>query len=48
MPSMMLATAIRIAQGIGLHMNSEDPNISAVEKEQRRRVFWIAYIFDRE
>ncbi|KAK7700906.1 hypothetical protein SLS57_011953 [Botryosphaeria dothidea] len=48
MPSMMLATAIRIAHGIGLHVNSDDPNMSAIEKEQRRRVFWIAYIFDRE
>ncbi|OMP82592.1 putative transcriptional regulatory protein [Diplodia seriata] len=50
MPSMMLATAIRVAQGIGLHINCDDndPRTSEIDKEQRRRVFWIAYIFDRE
>ncbi|KAL1640859.1 hypothetical protein SLS58_006474 [Diplodia intermedia] len=48
MPSMMLATAIRVAQGIGLHINCDDPRTSETDKEQRRRVFWIAYIFDRE
>ncbi|KKY25962.1 putative fungal specific transcription [Diplodia seriata] len=50
MPSMMLATAIRVAQGIGLHINcaDDDPRTSEIDKEQRRRVFWIAYIFDRD
>ncbi|OJD35424.1 fungal specific transcription factor domain protein [Diplodia corticola] len=48
MPSMMLATAIRVAQGIGLHVDCNDPRMSEMDKEQRRRVFWISYIFDRE
>lgn len=48
MPSMVLATAVRVAHGIGLHVNCEDPNVSVAEKEQRRRVFWATYILDRE
>lgn len=48
MPSMLIATAIRISQGIGLHINCTDPTINDIEKEQRLRVFWIAYIFDCE
>lgn len=45
---MMLSTAIRVGQGIGLHINPDDPKLSETEKEQRRRVFWIACIFDKE
>ncbi|KAF4542472.1 uncharacterized protein LTHEOB_7664 [Lasiodiplodia theobromae] len=48
MASMMLSTAIRVAQGNGLHINPDDPKLSETEKEQRRRVFWIACIFDKE
>lgn len=33
--------------GIGLHRNQKNLNLSAVEREHRRRVWWTVYCFER-
>ncbi|KAK7726294.1 hypothetical protein SLS57_003380 [Botryosphaeria dothidea] len=40
--------AFRILHSFGLHKAKQDQSISLVEMEQRRRIFWIAYAFDKE
>ncbi|KAI0551706.1 hypothetical protein F4679DRAFT_572044 [Xylaria curta] len=42
----LIATAIRLAQKLGLHRKSSDLHDSSL-RLQRERVFWIAYILDR-
>ncbi|KAI1749001.1 hypothetical protein F4782DRAFT_515349 [Xylaria castorea] len=42
----LIATAIRLAQKLGLHRKNPDQHDSALCM-QRERVFWIAYIVDR-
>lgn len=44
----LLAAAVRLAHSIGLHKRGSDFNLNDVETEQRKRVFWIAYIMDKE
>ena len=44
----LLAAALRLAHSIGLHKRGSDFNLNDVETEQRKRVFWIAYIMDKE
>lgn len=46
--STLVAAAIRLAQGMGLHRNSEDPSFTEMQHEQRRRVFWIAFFLDKD
>ena len=43
-----IAAAIRLAHSIGLHKKGAGFNLNASEAEQRKRVFWIAYMLDRE
>lgn len=40
--------AIRLAQGLGLHKRGHSFNLNEVETEQRKRVFWILYMMDKE
>ena len=48
-PSFLLvAAAIRLAHSIGLHKRGSGFNLSAAEVEQRKRVFWIAYLVDKD
>lgn len=48
-PSFLLvAAAIRLAHSIGLHKRGSAFNLNPVEVEQRKRVFWIAYMLDKE
>src|SRR5436190_17636644 len=48
-PSFFLtAAAIRLAHSIGLHKRGSGFNLNASESEQRKRVFWIAYMLDRD
>ena len=48
-PSFLLvAAAIRLAHSIGLHKRGSGFNLNPVEVEQRKRVFWIAYMLDKE
>jgi hypothetical protein len=43
-----VATAMRLAHSIGLHKKGANFSLNAAEVEQRRRVFWIAYMLDKE
>ncbi|KAE8378934.1 fungal-specific transcription factor domain-containing protein [Aspergillus bertholletiae] len=42
-----LIAAIRSCQRMGLHRDVPRPHLSQAEKEQRKRIFWIAYILDQ-
>ena len=46
--SLLTAAALRLAHRMGLHRQCQNPNISAVEIEERKRVFWIAYSLDKD
>ncbi|KAK6213708.1 fungal specific transcription factor [Colletotrichum tabaci] len=46
--SIMIATALRLAQTLKLHTNAHDGGFEPDEVLQRTRVFWIAYILDRD
>ncbi|CAO3663486.1 unnamed protein product [Rhizopus stolonifer] len=39
--------AIRMSQNLGLNRNCDDWNITAVEKEERKRVFYCCFVLDR-
>ena len=43
-----VAAAIRLSHSIGLHKRGSGFNLNPPETEQRKRVFWIAYMLDRE
>lgn len=43
-----VAAAIRLSHSIGLHKRGSDFKLNEVENEQRKRVFWIAYMLDKE
>lgn len=44
----LVAAAIRLSHSIGLHKKGSGFNLNDVDKEQRKRVFWIAYMMDKE
>ena len=44
----LVAAAIRLAHSIGLHKRGSGFNLNSVENEQRKRVFWIAYLLDKD
>ena len=44
----LVAAAVRLAHSIGLHKRGSGFNLNPVEVEQRKRVFWIAYMLDKE
>ncbi|KAF2728004.1 hypothetical protein EJ04DRAFT_120312 [Polyplosphaeria fusca] len=43
-----VAAAIRLSHSIGLHKKGSGFKLNASEAEQRKRVFWIAYMLDRD
>jgi len=43
-----VATAMRLAHSIGLHKKGANFSLNSAEVEQRRRVFWIAYMLDKD
>ncbi|OGM40483.1 Zn(II)2Cys6 transcription factor [Aspergillus bombycis] len=45
--SPIITAAIRSCQRMGLHRDVPRPHLSQAEQEQRKRVFWIAYILDQ-
>ncbi|KAI0119914.1 N-terminal binuclear Zn cluster-containing protein [Nemania sp. FL0031] len=48
-PSFLLvAAAIRSSHSIGLHKRGTGFNLNPIEIEQRKRVFWIAYMLDKD
>ena len=46
--SLLIAGAMKLAHRMGLHRQCRNPNISAAEIEDRKRVFWIAYSLDKD
>ncbi|AEO62773.1 uncharacterized protein THITE_57956 [Thermothielavioides terrestris NRRL 8126] len=46
--SLLIATAIRLSHSIGLHKRGTGFNLNPIEIEQRKRVFWIAYMLDKD
>ncbi|KAJ6021778.1 hypothetical protein N7540_007282 [Penicillium herquei] len=42
-----MTAAMRSCQRMGLHRNINRPDLSHIQQEQRRRVFWIAFIIDQ-
>ncbi|KAJ5919795.1 hypothetical protein N7454_009630 [Penicillium verhagenii] len=42
-----MTAAMRSCQRMGLHRNIERPDLSPVQQEQRRRVFWVAFTVDQ-
>lgn len=44
---MLIATAIRIAQGIGLHRVESLVGMTEEEKRKRRKIWWYCYLADR-
>ena len=43
----VIGLAIRVAQGIGLHLNPSNWGISVIEKEMRKRIWWGCFVTDR-
>ncbi|KAL4804782.1 fungal-specific transcription factor domain-containing protein [Aspergillus unguis] len=43
----IITAAIRTSHRMGLHREVPRPHISQVEQQQRRNVFWIAYVLDQ-
>ncbi|KAL8671502.1 MAG: hypothetical protein Q9168_003994 [Polycauliona sp. 1 TL-2023] len=44
----LVAAAIRLANSIGLHKRGSSFNLNPAEIEQRKRVFWIGYLLDKD
>ncbi|KAL2417669.1 ABC-transporter-regulating transcription factor [Exophiala dermatitidis] len=44
----LIAAAIRCSHAIGLHKRGSAFNLNPIEVEQRKRVFWIAYLLDKD
>ncbi|KAI1197053.1 fungal-specific transcription factor domain-containing protein [Nemania serpens] len=43
-----IGTALRLAHKLGLHMKKSSEHCSVAERLQRDRIFWVAYILDRD
>lgn len=46
--SFLVSTAMRLAQNLELHQKYQGVGLSASQIEERKRVFWLVYIFDKE
>jgi hypothetical protein len=44
----LISSAVRLAQSIGLHKKGTGFTLNPIEIEQRKRVFWIAYMLDKD
>lgn len=44
----LVAAAVRASHSIGLHKRGSGFNLNPVEIEQRKRVFWIGYMLDKD
>ena len=45
---LLVSAALRLSHSIGLHKRVTSFNLHPVEAEQRKRVFWIAYMLDKD
>lgn len=43
-----ISAAVRLSHSIGLHKRGTSFNLHPIEAEQRKRVFWIAYMLDKD
>ncbi|KAJ5307625.1 hypothetical protein N7476_008281 [Penicillium atrosanguineum] len=43
----LITAAMRSCQRMGLHRNIARPDLSSAQREQRRRVFWVAFTIDQ-
>lgn len=43
----LITAAIRTCHRLGLHRDTPRPHLALAEQEQRKRVFWIAFILDQ-
>ncbi len=46
--AMLVAAALRLAQAMNLHRECTSPEITEMQAEKRRRVFWKVYILDKD
>jgi hypothetical protein len=46
--SLLTSSAIKLAHRMGLHRRCQDTSLSVAEVEERKRVFWVAYILDKD
>ncbi|KFY37997.1 hypothetical protein V494_04549 [Pseudogymnoascus sp. VKM F-4513 (FW-928)] len=46
--SILISIAVKLAQGMKLHRRGHQLGIAASEMEQRKRVFWLVYIYDKD
>jgi hypothetical protein len=46
--SILISIAVKLAQGMKLHRRGHQLGIAAAEMEQRKRVFWLVYIYDKD
>ena len=46
--SLLVSAAMKLAHRMDLHRSCQNPDISAAEIEERKRVFWIAYSLDKD
>lgn len=46
--SVLTASAVRLAQAMGLHRRTQNEGLSERQIEQRKRVFWAAYFLDKD
>lgn len=44
----LIGSAVRLMHSIGLHKRASGYGLNTVEVEQRKRVFWVAYIIDKD
>jgi hypothetical protein len=44
----LIAAAVRIATSIGMHRKGSSFGLNPIEVEQRRRIFWILYVLDKD
>ena len=43
----LITAAMRSGQRMGLHRDIPRPELSPAEQEERRRVFWVAFVIDQ-
>ena len=46
--TLLIAAAIRLSHSIGLHKRGAGFHLNPIEMEHRKRVFWIAYMLDKD
>src|SRR5690554_5990729 len=44
----LVAAAVRIATSIGMHRKGNSFGLTPFESEQRRRLFWVLYMLDKD